>query len=56
MLDNFKRWYTTYNIEITWFLIGWCTLAGIYDLGRGDIAGAGISFGIAFLNYSLRNR
>lgn len=53
MMNSLKQWWYTYNTEITWFLIGWCTLAGIHALAQGNFISAGINFLIAFLNYKL---
>jgi|Laugresu1bdmlbsd_1035121.scaffolds.fasta_scaffold233195_2 hypothetical protein len=53
MMNSLKQWWYTYNTEITWFLIGWCTLGGIHALAQGDFISAGINFLIAFLNYKL---
>jgi len=53
MMDRFKNWYTTYHHEITWFLIGWCCLAGVRDLAEAHYASAVLSFGVAYLNYKL---
>ena len=53
MLDKFRRWYNRYYVEITWFLIGWLTLAGIHEIQRGDGIGALIDFALAYLNYRL---
>jgi hypothetical protein len=39
--------------EITWFLIGFLVMAGLQDLSTGNYIGALISFGLAYINYSL---
>jgi hypothetical protein len=51
MFDKFRFWYNSNYSQITWFLIGFLTWAGLNDLAQGDYTGAVISFGIAFLNY-----
>ena len=45
-----------YGVEITWFIIGWLTLAGFHELQRGDYIGALIDFALAFLNFKLNQR
>jgi hypothetical protein len=52
-MNAFKQWYVTNQDAVTWFLIGWLTLQGLHELGRGDYVWAGISFVIAYLNYML---
>lgn len=54
MMNSFKQWWYAYNTEITWFLIGWCTLAGIHALAQGNLVSAAINFLVAFVNYKLR--
>lgn len=51
MFNKFKFWYNDNYSQITWFLIGFLTWAGLDDLGKGNYTGAVISFGIAFINY-----
>ena len=51
MLDNFRAWYLRNQIQITWFLIGWLCLGGVYDFGRGDYASAGLLWAIALVNF-----
>jgi hypothetical protein len=50
-MDKFKLWYIMHQVEITWFLIGWLVLAGVHELQRGDLIGALIDFGLAYINY-----
>jgi hypothetical protein len=52
-MNKFKVWFYTYRVEITWFMIGWLTLAGFHEIQRGDLIGALIDFGLAYLNYKL---
>lgn len=53
-MSKFRTWYVTHQDAITWFLIGWLTLAGLNELAQGDYLWAGISFAIAYLNYAMR--
>jgi hypothetical protein len=54
MWDKIRTWSYINSVQITWFLIGFFTALGIDDLGRGNLIGALINFGLAGLNYSLR--
>jgi hypothetical protein len=53
-MNKFKQWYVTNQDAITWFMIGFFTAQGIYELATGDYVWAGISFVIAYMNYGLR--
>ena len=55
-MNKFKQWYLNNYTEITWFLIGFLTLAGFTDLSRGDYVGAIISFALAIANYLFSRR
>jgi hypothetical protein len=51
LMNKFRAWYLRNQDAITWFLIGWLTLAGIYDFGRGEYVGALVLWSIAIVNY-----
>jgi len=55
-MEKFRIWYTTYSTEITWFIIGWCIMASLNSLERGDHTGALINLVLAGLNYMLGRR
>jgi len=55
-MENIRQWYLRNHTEITWFLIGFLTLAGFHDLSIGDYTGALIDFGLAYVNYFLSKR
>jgi hypothetical protein len=55
-MNKFVQWYTKYSNEITWFIIGMCTVTGLTSLARGDYSGATLNLGIAFLNYMMNKR
>jgi hypothetical protein len=55
-LDNFRNWYLTNSTEITWFIIGICTLSGFESLAREQYSSALINFGLAYLNYALNRK
>ena len=46
-MNKFREWYLSNATEITWFIIGWCTLAGFDSLIRGDMSSATINFALA---------
>ena len=55
-LDNFRVWYTTYANEITWFIIGVCTLSGLQSLALEQYTNAIVNFGLAYLNYAMNRK
>lgn len=55
-MNKFRDWYIRNSVEITWFVIGLCFMAGLNSLARGDHTSAAINFGIAFVNYILNRR
>lgn len=50
-MNTIRQWYQNNYSQITWFLIGFLTLAGLVDLSKGDYVGAVISFGLIAVNY-----
>jgi len=55
-MDRILDWMRYYNVEITWFLIGYLTFAGLDDLIHGRLLGALLNLGIAFFNFMLYKR
>ena len=55
-MNKFVQWYRNNYTEITWFIIGFLTWAGLNDLAHGDYTGALISFVFAGLNYFLNKK
>lgn len=51
--DKIRYWVRRNSVQITWFVIGWLVTSGIRDLLMGNIVGAALSFGFAYLNYVL---
>ena len=47
------EWFRRYNYEISFFIAGWCALAALNDLAKGDYLWAVISGGLAYLNIKL---
>ena len=56
MIDKIRSWYLRNYTEITWFLIGFLVMAGLSDLGKGDLGGALLSWGLAVVNYIFVRR
>lgn len=55
-MNKIRSWYLRNYEAITWFLIGFLTLAGIQDLGRGNYFDAAVSFGLVALNFAFVKR
>lgn len=55
-MNKFKTWYVTNQDAITWFLIGWISSSGLYELARGEYVWAAVLFVIAYGNYLLRRQ
>lgn len=55
-MSHFTDWYQHNSREITWFVIGWLVAFGISDLTHGQWAWAVINFGLALVNYLVRER
>lgn len=55
-MNKFKQWYRDNATEITWFLIGWLTVAGLYALLRENYVAAAVDFGLAYVNYYMNKR
>lgn len=56
MIDKFGKWFTIYNTEFTWFLIGWLAFATLEALGRGQYVFAVIDAALAYFNYVMWKR
>jgi hypothetical protein len=51
MLAKFRAWYLRNHELITWFLISWLCLGGVYSFGRGDYTEGIVLWIIALVNY-----
>ena len=56
MLDKIFVWLRKYNLEITWFLIGFLFFAGAASFKNGDIITGLVDWGLVVVNYLLRPR
>jgi hypothetical protein len=52
-MNKIKQFFYRYKNEISWFLIGWLTLAGFQDLAQGNYIGVAICWALAYLNFKL---
>ena len=52
-MDSIVNWYRRYNLEITWFIIGWLAMAGLDQLAREHYIMSLIDFGLAYFNYRM---
>jgi NhaP-type Na+/H+ or K+/H+ antiporter len=55
-MNKITQWYWNNRTEITWFVIGTCTITGIVSMAAGNYVNGGINLGIAYLNYVLNKR
>jgi hypothetical protein len=55
-MNKFQIWYTKYNSEITWFIIGVCWMSCINNLALGHYNGAAIDAFFAVVNYMFWRR
>jgi len=53
-MNSFKKWHSYNQDAISWFIIGWMSLATLDALAEGRYIWALINAGIVWLNYSLR--
>jgi hypothetical protein len=51
MLKNFRTWYLTNAVKITWFIIGAMIMSGLIYFGSGQWLNAIICFVIAGANW-----
>lgn len=49
-----RDWYVRNQDAITWFLIGWLSLAMLRALGDGQYIWAAIDAALIWVNYALR--
>jgi len=50
-MENIKNWYHTYQVEITWFVIGVLFYSFLLALANGNGIGAMIDLALIYLNY-----
>ena len=52
-MNKFTQWYTNYQSEITWWLIGWLSWGLLDAIGQGRWTLAAINAAFIFVNYKL---
>lgn len=52
-MNNFRRWYLTNQVKITWFIIGFLIAVAIQEFSTGQYADALFSLVLAAANYYL---
>ena len=55
-MDAIVQWYRRYNVEITWFIIGWLSLDLVSEFGQGNLGGVVFDAVLIALNYHLNKR
>jgi hypothetical protein len=55
-MNKIVQWYSKYRDEITWFIIGMCTITGVMSITAGNYISGAINLGVAYLNYVLNKR
>lgn len=55
-MTAFRKWYTTYNAEITWFLVGFLLMGAMWDFSKGNTTNALLTFCIAIANIVMYRR
>jgi hypothetical protein len=50
-MEKFKQWYLSNYIEISWFVIGLLTAAGVDALTDGRYISAVFYLALAYINY-----
>ena len=53
MWNSFRNWYIYNQDQITWFIIGWLTFAGIDSIARGNYIWALVNFALVYVNYKF---
>ena len=56
MLNNIRYWFIKYDVEISWFMIGWFLSEFFHDVAKGAWGYALFDLAILIINYALRTR
>ena len=56
MINKFFKWYETHYTQISWFLLGWLTLAALDDFARSQWGNMSLNLGFIALNYFMYSR
>ena len=52
-MNKIAQWHYTYTTEITWFLIGWLSLAALEAFSNENYVSAIVDVALATLNYQM---
>ena len=52
-MSGFRNWYSRNQDAITWFVIGWLSMACLDSLIRGSYGWAAVQALLAYVNYKL---
>lgn len=53
MLEKFSQWWNLNSTPITWWIIGWLSMACVDSLGKGNYIVAAVDAGLAYWNYTM---
>lgn len=53
MFKRLGNWFSNNHNEITWFIIGWLSMAGLDQIAREHYIMAMVDFGLAYFNYRM---
>ena len=56
MLEQFRTWWLTNAVKITWFIIGAMIMSGLIYLGQKMYLNAVICFAIAWANWYFNDK
>ena len=56
MMDKFLNWYRDYQVEITWWIIGWLAFALFDALARGNWIAVVVDAVLIYINYATYKR
>lgn len=51
-----RNWYTTFQAEITWFLVGFLLMGAMWDFSIGHTTNALLTLFVAVVNIALYRR
>jgi hypothetical protein len=54
-MSQFRNWYVRNQDAITWFIIGWLSMACLDNLARGSYGWAVFDAVIIYINYKMRD-
>mgnify|MGYP006266476315 CR=1 FL=1 len=55
-MDKFLSWYYRNIVQITWFLVGWLSLAALHDFSRGEWLSLLLDVALIWFNLKVHTR